>query len=136
MKNVVIAGSVKLQDDINYWRQFLESRNYHILDYPMQVETSDFMELYPIVYKNFFQNIERTDILLIINEDRNDQFGYIGSEVFAELTFGIMQKLIYNKDIEIIILKMPGSNIKCYDDINLYLQLGWIKLFTESSLNK
>lgn len=136
MKNVVIAGSVKLQDDIKYWRQFLESRNYHILDYPMQVETSDFMNLYPIVYKKFFKNIERTDILLIMNEDRNDQFGYIGYEVFAELTFGIMQKLIYNKEIEIIILKMPSSNIKCYDDINLYLQLGWIKLFTESSLNK
>lgn len=136
MKNVVIAGSVKLQDDINYWRQFLESRNYHILDYPMQVETSDFMNLYPIVYKKFFKNIERTDILLIMNEDRNDQFGYIGYELFAELTFGIMQKLIYNKEIEIIILKMPSSNIKCYDDINLYLQLGWIKLFTESSLNK
>jgi len=49
--------------------------------------------------KKFFKNIECTDILLIMNEDRNDQFGYIGYEVFAELTFGIMQKLIYNKVI-------------------------------------
>ena len=135
MKNVVIAGSVKLQDDISYWSEFLENKNYNILDYPMKVETSNFMELYPIVYKKFFQNIANTDILFIMNEDRNDKIGYIGSEVFAELTFGIMQKLIYNKDIEIIILKMPGSNIKCYDDIDLYLQLGWIKLFNESSLN-
>ena len=64
-----------------------------------------------------------------MNEDKNGISGYIGYETFAELLFGLSQKLIYNKDIEFILLKMPSREVGSYDEIDLWLKLGWIKLF-------
>ena len=39
-----------------------------------------------------------------------------------------MQKLVYNKNIQILILRMPSVNVQSYEEINLWLKLGWIKL--------
>lgn len=89
------------------------------------------MELYPNVHKEFFENITKTDMLFIMNEDKNGKIGYIGAESFAELTFGLAQKLIYGKNIELVILKMPSKEIQCYEEINLWLKLGWIRLYGE-----
>lgn len=131
MKKVVIAGSAKLQNDINYWKQKFSDNNYEILDYPKAIEKEKFIELYPNVHKEFFENITKTDILFIMNEDKNGKIGYIGAESFAELTFGLAQKLIYGKNIELVILKMPSKEIQCYEEINLWLKLGWIRLYGE-----
>ena len=131
MKKVVVAGSAKLQNDINYWKQKFSDNNYEILDYPKAIEKEKFIELYPNVHKEFFENITKTDMLFIMNEDKNGKIGYIGAESFAELTFGLAQKLIYGKNIELVILKMPSKEIQCYEEINLWLKLGWIRLYGE-----
>lgn len=131
MQKIVIAGSAKLQNDINYWKQKFSDNNYEVLDYPKAIGKEKFMELYPRVYKEFFENITKTDILFIMNEDKNGKIGYIGAESFAELTFGLAQKLVYGKNIELIILKMPSKDIQCYEEINLWLNLGWIRLYKE-----
>ena len=131
MKKVVVAGSAKLQNDINYWKQKFSDNNYEILDYPKAIEKEKFMELYHNVHKEFFENITKTDMLFIMNEDKNGKIGYIGAESFAELTFGLAQKLIYGKNIELVILKMPSKEIQCYEEINLWLKLGWIRLYGE-----
>lgn len=57
MKKVVIAGSAKLQDDINYWKEKFSNNNYYyeVLDYPKTIEKERFMELYPSVHKEFFE---------------------------------------------------------------------------------
>ena len=131
MKKVVIVGSAKLQNNINYWKEKFSNNNYEILDYPKAIEKERFMELYPNVHKEFFENITKTDMLFIMNEDKNGKIGYIGAESFAELTFGLAQKLIYGKNIELVILKMPSKEIQCYEEINLWLKLGWIRLYGE-----
>ena len=131
MKKIVIAGSAKLQKEVNRWLEFFKKNNYEILDYPKSIEEQRFMELYPNIYIEFMKNIVKTDVLFIMNEDKNGISGYIGYETYAELLFGISQKLIYNKDTELIILKMPSTDVGCYDEINLWLKLGWIKLFEE-----
>ncbi len=131
MKKVVIAGSAKLQNDINCWKQKFSDAHYEVLDYPKAIESEKFLELYPTVHKDFFENITKTDVLFIMNEDRNGIIGYIGAESFAELTFGLAQKLVYSKNIELVILKMPGKDVQCYEEINLWLKLGWIKLYEE-----
>ena len=131
MKKVVVAGSAKLQNDINYWKQKFSDNNYEILDYPKAIEKGKFMELYSSVHKEFFENITKTDILFIMNEDKNGKIGYIGAESFAELTFGLAQKLVYGKNIELVILKMPSKEIQCYEEIDLWLKLGWIRLYEE-----
>ncbi len=129
MKKVVIVGSAKLQNNINYWKEKFSNNNYEILDYPKAIEKERFMELYPNVHKEFFENITKTDMLFIMNEDKNGKIGYIGAESFAELTFGLAQKLIYEKNIELVILKMPSKEVQCYEEIDLWLKLGWIRLY-------
>ena len=131
MKKAVIVGSAKLQNDINYWKQKFSDNNYEILDYPKAIEKGKFMELYSSVHKEFFENITKTDILFIMNEDKNGKIGYIGAESFAELTFGLAQKLVYGKNIQLVILKMPSKEIQCYEEIDLWLKLGWIRLYGE-----
>lgn len=129
MKKIVIAGSAKLQKDIKYFKEYFENKDYIILDYPKQIDESKFIEIYPNVHKNFFECITKTDILFIMNEDKNGINGYIGAETFAELTFGLAQNLVYDRNIELIIFKMPSEEVACYDEINLWLKLGWIKLY-------
>ena len=131
MKKVVIAGSSKLQDKINMWRNKFIELGYNVIDYPEEIDDDNFMNLYPDIHKTFFKNITNTDILFIMNEDKDNIEGYIGAESYAELTFGLAQNLIYNKNIELIVYKMPCKNVQCYDEVKLWLDLGWIKLYKE-----
>lgn len=134
MKKVVIAGSAKLQDKINSWKLFFENNGYEILDYPKAIDNTNFMNLYPNIHKEYFENITHTDILFLMNEDKNNVEGYIGDESYAELAFGVAQNLIYNKSIEILIYKMPSDKVQCYEEIQLWLELGWIKLYKEAKI--
>lgn len=131
IKNIVIAGSAKLQDKINPWLKYGKDQDYNILDYPVPIPEETFLEKYPDVHKNFFKNITETDTLFIMNEDKNGTKGYIGAESFAEMCFRVVQNLNHNKNIEIILLKMPEDKVQSYDEVNLWLKLGWIKLFKE-----
>ncbi len=133
MKKVVIAGSAKLQKEVNKWIDFFESKNYEVLDYPRTIEVSRFMELYPNIHIDYLKNIMKADMLFIMNEDKNDKHGYVGYEAYAELLFGLSQKLVYKKDIELVILKMPSTDVGCYEELDLWLKLGWIKLYEEET---
>ena len=129
MKKVVIAGSAKLQKEVNKWLKIFENQNYEILDYPRAIAESKFMELYPNIHIKCLENITKTNMLFLMNEDKNGVVGYIGYETYAELLFGLSQKLIYNKNIELIIFKIPSREVGCYEEIDLWLKLGWIRLY-------
>ena len=133
MKKVVIAGSAKLQKEVDKWLKVFKNQNYEILDYPRAIEESKFMELYPHIHTEFLENITKTDVLFLMNEDKNGIVGYIGYAAYAELLFGLSQKLIYNKNIELVIFKMPSRDVRCYEEIDLWLKLGWIKLCEEEN---
>ncbi len=75
-------------------------------------------------------NITKTDILLVVNEDKKGICGYIGPAAFAELSFGVALNAIQEKNIELYILKMPEKSVQCYDEIKLWLDLGWIKIWS------
>ena len=118
MKKVVIAGSAKLQKEVDKWLKNFKNQNYEILDYPRAIEEYKFMELYPNIHTEFLENITKTDILFLMNEDKNGIVGYIGYVASAELLFGLSQKLIYNKNIELIIFKIPSQDVGCYEEID------------------
>jgi len=130
MKKVVITGSSSLKEQSEYWKRFWENKGYLVINYPLPISEETFLEEYPIVHKEFFKNITETDILFIMNEDKNGMIGYIGAESFAELCFGVSQNLIYNKNIEIVLLKMPDISVQSYEEINLWLKIGWIKILS------
>jgi hypothetical protein len=124
---VVMAGSAKLQNEIQKWITYWNNKEgYSVLDYPKTIPQDNFEELYPDIHKNFFKNIIETDVLFIANEKKNGIDGYIGSETFAELGFGLAQKLINEKNIKLILANMPSKEVACYDEIVLWRKLGWI----------
>ena len=133
MKKIVIAGSAKLQKEVNKQLDFFAILDFEILDYPKPIDESKFIKLYPNIHTEFLENITKTDMLFLMNEDKNGKLGYIGYESYAELLFGLSQKLTYKKDIELVILKKPSKDVGCYEEIDLWLKLGWIKLFEKEN---
>ena len=99
---VVIAGSSKLQEKIAVWVNYWNGKDgCSVLDYPKAIPEDNFLELYPDIHKSFFKNITEADILFIANDKKNGIEGYIGAETFAELGFGLAQKLVNGKNIKL-----------------------------------
>ncbi len=48
-----------------------------------------------------------------MDEDKNRKIGYIEAEPFAESTYGLTLKLVYGKNIEMVV-KMPSTDVGCY----------------------
>lgn len=55
MKKVVISGSSKLQDKVNYWLEYFKSKGYTILDYPKLIEQNNYVKELPKDIKIFIQ---------------------------------------------------------------------------------
>ncbi len=129
MKKVVISGSSKLQEKIEYWKHYWEEMGYQILDYPKYIEEADYSEKLPKIYQEFYTNIENTDVYFLMNEEKNGIDGYIGASAIAELTYAVIQNLIHEKKIEIYILNMPSQEVNSYDEVKFWLDMGWIQLY-------
>ncbi len=126
---IVIAGSAKLQTEINQWVQYWSNQpDCEVLNFPKQIPSENFEKLYPNVHTSFFKDITRADILFIANEEKNGVSGYIGAETFAELGFGLAQKLVSGQNIKLIIAHLPAPEVQCYNEIMLWLKLGWIEI--------
>lgn len=129
MKKIVIAGSASLQEKIQYWKKFWEGQGYSVIDYPSPISKYNFLEEYPKVHADFFKNIMKADTLFVMNEDKNGVSGYLGAESFAEMGFAVAQNLIHNMNIEVILLQAPQRTVQSYEEIELWLKLGWIKIY-------
>jgi hypothetical protein len=129
-QKIVISGSSSLPQDIiatwiNYW-----SKKGEVINYPRPIDSMDgFVNIYGKMHKDFFTDLQNADILFVLNEAKNGLAGYIGYEVYAEITFAVVQKTVNKKNIQIILLNMPVEQIKCYEEIDCYLKLGWVELF-------
>jgi hypothetical protein len=128
MKKVVIAGSAKLQDDIAKWVGYWQGRGFEVADYPVKINPSDFDQEYPKVYKKYFETVLKTDVFFVMNADKNGVKGYIGAETFAELGFVVVNNQLGKTNIEIILLQHTARQSACYEEIELWLKLGWVKL--------
>lgn len=126
---IVIAGSAKLQTEIQQWVDYWNNQpDCRVINFPQQIPSENFEKLYPDVHTNFFKDITQADILFIANEEKNGISGYIGAETFAELGFGLAQKLVSGQNIKLIIAHLPAPEVQCYNEIILWLKLGWIEI--------
>ncbi|AKM78111.1 MAG: hypothetical protein UX49_C0003G0010 [Candidatus Wolfebacteria bacterium GW2011_GWC2_46_275] len=128
-KKVVIAGSASLPEKIDYWKRIWEDQGYLVTAYPRQLPVETFFEEYPRVHTEFFKQITEADILFVMNEDKNGIKGYLGAESFAEMGFGVARDLLHKNHLKIVLLQVPDSSVQSYDEIMLWLQLGWISLY-------
>ena len=129
MKKIVISGSSKLQDKVNYWLDYFKNKNYEIIDYPKFIEHDNYEKELPKVYKDFYTALENTNVFFLMNEEKNGIKGYIGASAIAELTYVVILNLIHNKNIDIYILNMPSQEVSSSDEVKFWLDMGWIKLF-------
>lgn len=128
-KKIVISGSSKLQKEIKFWINHFEDKNYEILDYPKQIGLDNYYQDLANIYREFYNNLEKTDTYFLMNEDKNGIKGYIGASSISELTYVVMLNLIHNKKIDIYILNIPSKEVNSYDEIKAWLDMGWIKLY-------
>ena len=128
MKKIVISGSSKLQEELITWKKHFEQKGYKVIDYPKQVNKENLKD----IYKSFYESLEKADVLFLMNEERKGIKGYIGPSSMAEVIYTIMLNQIHNKKIEIYILNMPSREVSCYDEIKLFLENGWIKIYEKN----
>ena len=74
MKKIVISGSSKLQEELITWKEYFEQKGYEVIDYPKQVSKENLKD----IYKSFYESLEKTDVLFLMNEERKGIKGYIG----------------------------------------------------------
>lgn len=128
MKKITISASTKFQNEIEYWKEYFEKKEYDVIKYPLKINQQD-VNLYERVYKEFYNSLAKTDILFVINEDKNGIEGYIGAETFAELSFIVANNIVNNSNKEVYLLKMPSEKVQSYVEITNFIKLGWVKIF-------
>lgn len=131
MRKLVISGSLSLENKIKYWVKYFDDLNYEVLNYPKKFSSEYFLENYSDIYKDFLVSISNSDILFVMNEDKNGIKGYIGAASYAELCFAISQNLLYDKKIEIYLYQRPGTQVQCYNEIAMWLNLGKVKIWNK-----
>lgn len=130
MQKLVIASSAKFQKEIEIWKKYFIDKGYDVINYPKKINQEN-VEEYEKAHTEFFKSLVQTDILFVLNEDKNGMEGYIGAETFAELSFAIIQNTINNDNKKIYLLKMPSKDVACYMEIKNFMNLGWIEVFEE-----
>ena len=128
MRKIIIAGSATFYKEALELKQELENKNYYVIDYPKKINNDIEIE-YKEAYETFYDNLSKTDDLLLLNLDKKGIEGYIGYESFAELSNLVVKKIQINNDHKIYIYKMPSKEVGCYDEINHFIELGYIELY-------
>lgn len=128
MRKIIIAGSATFYKEALEIKNELENKDYYVVDYPKKI--NDDIELeYKEAYETFYDNLSKTDDLLLLNLDKKGIEGYIGYESFAELSNLVVRKIQINNDHKIYIYKMPSKEVGCYDEIKHFLELGYIEIY-------
>ena len=128
MRKIVIAGSAKFYKEALELKKELENKDYNVIDYFKNINVN-IEEEYKQAYERFYDNLSKTDDLILFNLDKNGIEGYIGYESFAELSYLVVKKIQVNNDHKIYIYKMPSKEVGCYDEIKHFLELGYIELY-------
>ena len=128
MRKIIIAGSAKFYKEAQEIKKELENKDYYVIDYPKKINDNVEIE-YKEAYETFYDNLNKTDDLLLLNFDKNGIEGYIGYESFAELSNLVVKKIFNNNDHKIYIYKLPSKEVGCYDEINHFINLGYIELY-------
>jgi len=128
MRKIIIAGSAFFYKEALDIKQELEAKGYEVIDYPKNINVDDELE-YKEAYETFYDNINKTDDLLLLNLDKKGIEGYIGYESFAELSYLVVNKIQVNDNHKIYIYKMPSKDAGCYDEIKHFIELGYIELY-------
>lgn len=128
MRKIVIVDSARFHKEAQDIKEELEKREYVVIDYPKKIDDTIEQE-YKDAYESFYENLNNTDDLLVLNLNKKGIEGYIGYESFAEMSYLIVKKIQNNSNQKIYIYKMPSKEVGCYEEISHFINLGYIELF-------
>lgn len=96
MRNIVLCGSMKVKDRIIEIANKLEAMGYNVL---LPVECMQGVQKVIASRAHLNRVIDKdNEIILIVNETKNGIENYIGSNSFAEISFGFY----YNKRVYLL----------------------------------
>lgn len=127
---VVISGSASLQNEILKWVTFWE-KEHEVIAHPVPIEKKDFEKEWPKVHESFYKALNDADVLFIANERKNDIDGYIGPNVFAEVSFAVGLNFVRKRKINILFLSVPTEQSSFSEALRLWMKYGWLELFDE-----
>ena len=127
MKRIVLCGSRKFKDNIIELGKYLENKGYEVI-VPKEFFVSMSKKEHAMLHFSEISK-ERTDCILVVNEDKEDIKNYIGPNSFAEIAMAFYhgKKVFLKNDIytpyqdelagwEVIPLK--GDLEKMYEILN------------------
>ncbi len=128
-KKIIICASASFENEIKEWKNRLEEKGFEVIKYPIKIK-GDFLSNYKKKFSDHYKVISEADILLALNLDKNGIPGYIGAGVFAEMAFALGLNRAFGKNIEVCYLNnFPKNKLPYSDELNLWQELGWIKMF-------
>ncbi len=130
MKKIVLAGSSKFIDKIEYWKNYFELNGYEVIAYPKRINQLD-INIYNETYKSFFKALDITDEIFVVNEEKNGIKGYVGYETFAELSYILGNNVTKNQNRKIYLLNEPDEKNNCFYELNAFIKLGYIEIWKE-----
>ena len=129
-KKLVLSGSSKLRDRMDFWKKHFEDKGYAVTAMPgIRSDTGDLAEQYKKLYVDFYAAIDECDVFFLANEDKNGTSGYIGANGTAELVRAVVLKLTEKKEKQIYIAQAPSRDVLAYDEVTSFLRADWIKVY-------
>ena len=128
-KKIVICASASFGDETREWKRKLEEEGYIVVKHPTKIN-EDFLDNYKKSFLDCYRAIHKSDMVFVLNLEKNGIPGYIGPGVFAEIAFAIGINKVLNKRIGIFCLNPIAKNRLSYcDELKSWQDLGWIKIF-------
>jgi hypothetical protein len=133
MKKIVICASASFENEVVDWKNKLERKGFEVIKYPTKIY-GNLANGYKKEFSEHYKAITQTDIVLALNLYKKGIPGYIGAGVFAEIAFGIGLNQALKKKMEIYYLNpLPQDGLPYSDELNLWQELGWIKIFPNNT---
>lgn len=126
-RKVVICASESFYKEAEKWKGKLESEGFSVIRSVGVIERT--MEAYKETHTEHYRKITETDILFVINIEKNGIPNYIGASVFAEVAFAIGLNITSGKKIEVFCLNPLPESLPYSDELKKWEELGWIKLW-------
>lgn len=128
-KKVTICASMSFWDDVVLWKEELVNGGYDVIQYPKQF-SGDFLSNYKKEFTKHYQQMEKSDIVLVLNMKKNGLDGYIGAAVFAEIAFAIgLNRTQSDRQIKVYCVNRFPESLPYAEELQHWVSLGWLRFW-------
>lgn len=129
-RKLVICASAKFYKEAQEWKNKLENMGYSVIRTIQSIDENS-IDQYKQTHKDHYSKMSGCDIVLVLNLEKRGISGYIGASVFAEIAFAIGLNLVFNKNIQILLVNPLPKESPYIDELTKWEKLGWIKQFSK-----